>query len=139
MRVTRHAEAPTYVAAAHHGVATLRLQGHEAGPTERFWVGLSYYLPGGGADETPTGEETVYVVLDGELAVQADGREEVLGPHDSVHLPQGTTRRVDNRSASPATLLVIIGNPRQAAAQSEPAQSEPAQPEPAQSAPDTAR
>ena len=111
MRVTRHAAAPGYVAAAHHGVATLRLQGHEAGPTERFWVGLSYYLPGGGADENPAGEETVYVVLDGELVVRADGREETLGPHDSVHLSKGTRRRVDNQSARPATLLVIIANP----------------------------
>ena len=90
MRVTRHAAAPGYQAAAHHGVATLRLQGHEAGPTDRFWVGLSCYLPGGGADETPAGEETVYVVLDGNLVVQADGKEEELGPLDSVHLPKGT-------------------------------------------------
>jgi quercetin dioxygenase-like cupin family protein len=110
MRVTRHAAAPGYVAAAHHGVATLRLQGHEAGPTERFWVGLSYYLPGGGAAESAAGEETVYVVLDGELVVQAGGREETIGPYDSVHLPKGTLRRVDNRSARPATLLVVIGN-----------------------------
>ena len=110
IRVTRHAEAPGYVAPAHHGVATTRLQGHEAGPTERFWVGLSYYLPGGGADESPASEETVYVVLDGTLVVQADGRDEEIGPLDSVHLAQGTVRRVDNRSSRPATLLVIIGN-----------------------------
>jgi quercetin dioxygenase-like cupin family protein len=109
IRVTRHAEAPGYVAPAHHGVATTRLQGHEAGPTQRFWVGLSYYLPGGGADESPAGEETVYVVLDGTLVVRADGREEEIGPLDSVHLAKGTVRRVDNRSARPATLLVIIG------------------------------
>jgi quercetin dioxygenase-like cupin family protein len=110
MRVTRHAEAPGYVAPAHHGVATTRLQGHEAGPTQGFWVGLSYYLPGGGADESPASEETVYVVLDGTLVVQADGRDEEIGPLDSVHLAKGTVRRVDNRSSRPATLLVIIGN-----------------------------
>jgi quercetin dioxygenase-like cupin family protein len=51
----------------------------------------------------------VYVVLDGTLVVSAAGREEKLGPLDSVHLPKGTVRRVDNRSARPATLLVIIG------------------------------
>jgi quercetin dioxygenase-like cupin family protein len=110
VRITRHADAPAYVAPAHHDVATLRLQGHEAGPTERFWVGLSYYLPGGGADESLTAEETVYVVLDGTLVVRADGREEEVGPLDSVHLPKGTLRSVDNRSPRPATLLVIIGN-----------------------------
>jgi quercetin dioxygenase-like cupin family protein len=110
VRITRHAEAPAYVAPAHHDVATIRLQGHEAGPTDRFWVGLSYYLPGGGADEAPTAEETVYVVLDGTLVVRADGREEEVGPLDSVHLPKGTLRAVDNRSPRPATLLVIIAN-----------------------------
>jgi quercetin dioxygenase-like cupin family protein len=41
-------------------------------------------------------------------------REEELGPLDSVHLPKGTVRRVDNRSARPATLLVIVGSRRQA-------------------------
>jgi len=92
-------------------VATARLQGHEAGPTERFWVGLSYYLPGGGADESPAAAETVYVVLDGALVITADGRSEEIGPLDSVHLPKGTVRRVDNRSARTATLLVIIANP----------------------------
>jgi quercetin dioxygenase-like cupin family protein len=109
MRVTRQASAPGYVPPKHHDVAAIRLQGHEAGPTDRFWVGLSYYLPGGGADESPAAEETVYVVLDGTLVVSAAGREEELGPLDSVHLPKGTVRRVDNRSARPATLLVIIG------------------------------
>jgi uncharacterized cupin superfamily protein len=116
MRITRHASAPGYAPAAHHDVAALRLQGHEAGPTERFWVGLSCYLPGGGADESPTAEETVYVVLDGTLVVRADGLEEELGPLDSVHLAKGTLRRLDNRSAQRATLLVIIGNRQDPAA-----------------------
>jgi quercetin dioxygenase-like cupin family protein len=110
MRITRQVDAPGYVARAHHDVATMRLQGQEAGPTERFWVGLSYYLPGGGADESPAAEETVYVVLEGALVITADGRTEEIGPLDSVHIPKGTVRRVDNRSARPATLLVIIAN-----------------------------
>jgi quercetin dioxygenase-like cupin family protein len=115
-RATRLADAPAYLAPAHHGVATLRLQGHEAGPTENFWVGLSYYLPGGGAEENPTAAETVYVVLAGALVVTAGGQEYELGPQDSVHLPRGTVRRVDNRSPRPATLLVIIAHPPRAAA-----------------------
>ena len=111
MRVTRQATAPAYTAPAHHGVDTARLQGHEAGPTQRFWVGLSTYHDGGGADESPAAEETVYVVLDGELVVTSGGREETLGRQDSVHLAKGTVRRVDNRSGKPATLLVIIAVP----------------------------
>ncbi|MFE2427800.1 cupin domain-containing protein [Streptomyces sp. NPDC059373] len=111
MRVTRLADAPAYTAPAHHGVATFRLQGREAGPTEHFWVGLTYYLPGGGTEEVPAGQETVYVVLDGELTLHADGQEVTLGPQDSVHLTPGTLRRLENRSARPATLLVVIAEP----------------------------
>jgi quercetin dioxygenase-like cupin family protein len=109
-RVTRLAAAPPYTAPLHHGVGTLRLQGHEAGPTERFWVGLSYYLPAGEAERAPTRAETVYLVLDGELAVTTGAGTEVLRRYDSIHLPAGTERQVENRSNSPATLLVIIAN-----------------------------
>ncbi|WP_017627281.1 beta-D-galactosidase [Nocardiopsis chromatogenes] len=111
MRVTRLRQAPAYRPPAHHGVRALRLQGHEAGPTERFSTGLSYYLPGGAAEPSPAPEETVYVVLDGELVVTADGREEILRRHDSVHLAKGQIRSVENRSPLPATLLVTIALP----------------------------
>lgn len=107
-RVTRIAQAPAYAAPLHHGVDTVRLQGLEAGPTQRFWVGLSEYAPGGGADLAPTREETVYVVLDGELSVHTGDTAMRLGRHDSIHLPKGTERRVENDSGQPATLLVII-------------------------------
>jgi mannose-6-phosphate isomerase-like protein (cupin superfamily) len=111
MRITRLDQAPPYHPPLHRGVGALRLQGHEAGPTARFWTGLSYYLPGGAADAAPTAEETVYVVLDGEVVVTADGREETLGRYDSVHLPKSQTRSVENRSHRPATLLVTIALP----------------------------
>jgi len=114
MHVTRLADAPTYKAALHHGVTTLRLQGLEAGPTDRFWVGLSYYEPGGGADESPTQEETVYVVLEGELTVIADSEVVSLGPRDSVHLTKGIVRSIENRTVARATLLVIIALAREA-------------------------
>ncbi|MDN3292608.1 cupin domain-containing protein [Streptomyces ficellus] len=111
MRVTRLQQAPPYQPPSHHGVGAVRLQGHEAGPTARFWTGLSYYLPGGAADAAPTAEETVYVVLDGEVVVTADGHEEALRPYDSVHLAKGQIRSVENRSKRPATLLVTIALP----------------------------
>lgn len=44
----------------------------------------------------------------------APGREAEPGPLDSVHLPEGSVRRVGNRSARPATLPVIIGPHQQA-------------------------
>jgi quercetin dioxygenase-like cupin family protein len=112
MRITRAGAAPAYAPPLHSGVAALRLQGHEAGPTEGFWVGLSTYEPGGEASESPTAGETVYVLLDGTLDVTSGGATETLRPGDSVHLPQGTVRSVRNNSGQPARLLVVIGTPR---------------------------
>jgi mannose-6-phosphate isomerase-like protein (cupin superfamily) len=113
MRVTRLIDAPGYIAALHHDVAAKRLQGHEAGDTTHFWVGLSHYLPGGRADEAPTREETVYLLLAGELELTCDGRIERLDPYDSVHLAKGEVRSIRNRGIEPATLLVVIAHPHE--------------------------
>ncbi len=114
MRTTRAGAAPGYSPQLHHDVHAVRLQGHEAGSTSRFWVGRSRYLPGGRAEQAPTAEETVYVLLDGELEVAADGQVCTLQAGDSVHLPKGTVRRIDNRSGRDASLLVIIALPEPA-------------------------
>ena len=111
MRITRFAGAPSYAPPLHTGVDCKRLQGHEAGPTQQFWVGHSVYQPGAQASASPTLEETVYTVLSGEVVVVASGREETLRALDSVHLPRGTLRSVENRSAQPASILVTIAMP----------------------------
>lgn len=111
-RITRADDAPPYSPPLHEGVDAKRLQGHEAGATERFWVGLSVYEPGGAAQTSPAVEETVYTVLKGELVLTAEGREDVLRALDSVHLTKGTVRSVQNRTPAPATLLVVIATPQ---------------------------
>jgi len=115
MNVTRVSEAPGYTAPMHRDVHTVRLQGHEAGPTERFWVGLSAYHPGAIAETAPAREETVYVVLDGELVVTAQGTETVLSRLDSVHFTKGEMRSIENRSGRAALLLVTIAHPQEEA------------------------
>jgi uncharacterized cupin superfamily protein len=108
VRTTPFDQAPAYAAPRHAGVHAVRLQGLEAGPTENFWTAISFYLPGGTAEWSPTAGETVYVVLDGELTVVTDDGEHVLAPYDSIHLTEGTMRAVVNRTPRPATLLVTI-------------------------------
>ncbi len=112
MRITRFAEAPTYNPPLHTGVQCKRLQGHEAGPTEKFWVGLSVYPPGSSADESTTGEETIYTVLDGELVLRSDGQTQTLRKLDSVHFKKGEVRAVKNESSADSTLLVSIAIPQ---------------------------
>jgi uncharacterized cupin superfamily protein len=115
MNLTRASEAPCYSAPLHRGVCTVRLQGHEAGQTDRFWVGVSLSKPGGSADEAPAREETVYVVLDGELVITCQGSETVLGRLDSVHFAKGEVRSIENRAGREAVLLVAIAHPREEA------------------------
>jgi uncharacterized cupin superfamily protein len=110
MNLTRASEAPCYSAELHRGVCTVRLQGHEAGTTDRFWVGVSIYKPGGTAEEAPAREETVYVVLDGELVVAWPGGDSVLGRLDSVHFAKGEVRSIQNLADREAVLLVAIAH-----------------------------
>ena len=107
MRVTRITDAEPFSPVGHDGVGPVRLQGGTSTPTSDFTVTLSHYLPGGSAELSPQAAETVYVVLSGELAMAAEGDEQILGAFDSVHFTPGTLRTVQNRSNLPATMLVI--------------------------------
>ena len=49
MQVKRFADATPYEAPNHFGVVGLRLQGFEVGGPTNQWMGLSQFLPGGGA------------------------------------------------------------------------------------------
>ena len=79
-------------------VVGLRLQGFEEGGPTNQWVGLSQFLPGGGAGPDSTPFEKVYVVLDGEMTVSAGGDETVLGRYDSCTIAPGEERVLENRS-----------------------------------------
>jgi quercetin dioxygenase-like cupin family protein len=111
MHVTRLTDAPTYEAPNHHDMRGLRLQGFDVSDSEAFWVGLSHFLPGGGAGPDATPLEKVYVVLDGKLTVTTDDSEEILEPLDSCHLAPGERRTVTNRTNRPASMLVVMPYP----------------------------
>ncbi len=111
MLVKHLAEAEAYTAPNHRDVRSLRLQGFEPGGPSNQWVGLSYYLPGGGAGPDSTPIEKVYVVLEGELTLITDERELILGPMDSCTIPAGEIREIANRSNKVATMLVVMPYP----------------------------
>jgi uncharacterized cupin superfamily protein len=111
MHVTRLADARPYEAPKHHAMLGLRLQGWDASPTECFWVGLSQFLPGGGADSDATPLEKVYVVIDGEVTILTDDGETCLETLDSCHLAAGERRSIENRTNRTAYLLVAMPYP----------------------------
>ena len=57
MLAKRFADARPYEAPNHRGVVGLRLQGFEDGGPQNQWVGLSQFLPGGGAEVQFGGDE----------------------------------------------------------------------------------
>lgn len=111
MHVTRFADAKPYDAPRHFNMAGLRLQGFEASPAKNFWVGLSHFLPGGGAESSATPIEKVYVVVSGEVTIVTDKATETLRALDSCHLAPGERREIINRSNSPASMLVVMPYP----------------------------
>lgn len=111
MKLTRFADAKPYVAPNHYEMRSLRLQGFEAGGPEKFWTGLSHFLPGGGAGPDASPLEKVYVVLAGELLVKTAGQEVVLGVMDSCCIPGGEVREVKNNGNAVATMLVVMPYP----------------------------
>lgn len=111
MHVKRFEDAKPYEAPNHRGVVGLRLQGFEEGGPENQWLGLSQFLPGGGAGPDSTPFEKVYVVLDGEMTVESGGTATVLQKYDSCTIAPGEVRTIENRSNHICTMLVVIPYP----------------------------
>jgi len=99
-----------YAAPMHFNMVALKLHGKEETGVQNFWVGLSYFLPGGGAEyayeDSPT--EKVYFVLDGEITIKSKTEELILGPMDSVYLAPYEGREIINKTNKTVTMLVAI-------------------------------
>ena len=111
MEVKRFAEAKTYEAPNHRSYASLRLFGLDAGGPKQFVVGLSHFLPGGGAGPDASPTEKVYVVLSGELTVIAGGKETVLKANDSCFIGPNEEREIINRGNDVVTMMVAMSAP----------------------------
>ena len=100
----------SYAAPGHFNMVAMRLSGKEETGAEKFWVGMSYFLPGGGAEyayeDSPT--EKVYFVLDGEITVKTKTEEITLGPLDVLYLAPNEGREVLNKTNKPVSMLVAI-------------------------------
>src|ERR1700680_4001095 len=108
MEVKRFAEAKAYEAPNHRGYSSLRLFGADAGGPKQFLVGLSHFLPGGGAGPDASPPEKVYYVLAGELTVIVGGKETVLKKNDSCVIGSNESREIINRGNEVCTILVAV-------------------------------
>lgn len=107
METVRIGSAKAYEAPKHHGMVSRLLQGRDLTANAHFWVGLSLFLPGGGAERAASATEKVYVLLEGEITVITDEGETTLRAMDSCHIAPGEERSVENRGHDVARMLVI--------------------------------
>ena len=102
-----------YEAPGHFGMMAMRLSGKDETGAKKFWVGLSHFLPGGGAkwayEDNPL--EKVYFVLEGEITVRTKSGEYILRKWDTIFLAPYEGREVINHTKQPASWLVIINYP----------------------------
>ena len=108
MKKIRLDQVKPYEAAGHFNMVALRLSGKEETGAEKFWVGLSHFLPGGGAEFSATPAEKYYFVLDGEITVKTEKKEITLAPWDSVYIAPNEGRSIINNTNKPASMLVVI-------------------------------
>lgn len=101
-----------YEAPKHFNMVALRLHGQQETGVEDFWVGLSHFLPGGGAEFDATPTEKVYFVLEGEVTVKTEEQELTLRRWESVFIPPNEGREITNRTNLPASMLVVMSKPR---------------------------
>ena len=100
---------------AHFGMVALKLQGLEESGLSKFWQGLSYFLPNGGAEmqyqEGTFGSEfeKTYFVVTGEITiVDANEKEFILVSGDSIAILPNEGRTVINNTNQTATVLVTV-------------------------------
>lgn len=111
MHVKKFEDAQPYEAPNHRDVVGLRLQGFEEGGPTNQWIGLSQFLPGGGAGPDSTPFEKVYVIVEGEMTVMVGEEEVTLKKFDSCTIPPNEIRTIENKRNDVCTMMVVIPYP----------------------------
>lgn len=94
-------ELKPYDAPGHYNMVAMRVHGKEETGAEKFWIGKSVFLPGGGAvwayEDNPL--EKVYYVLKGEMTVtDKDGNEYVIHANESISFHQMKAEALKTRA-----------------------------------------
>ena len=111
MKVTRIEEAQGYSPPQHFDCSAMWLQHKSMGADSPYWVGCSYFLPGGKAEWAASPLDKIYIILDGEMTVETEDEKAVLGPMDSVFIGPDEKREVRNETNRTATMLVVMPYP----------------------------
>jgi len=111
-KVTKVDEARSYDAKGHFDVRTTRL--HDADDVAgAVTMGLSHFLPGGGAEMAETPRELLYYIVEGQMTVYTDDeKSHALNAGDSIHMSSTQRRSCKNTGHSAAKMLVVACQPK---------------------------
>lgn len=98
-----------YVAPGHFNMMPMRIHGKEETGAEKFWIGVSTFLPGGGAEwDEDSPQEKVYYVLEGAMTVtDKAGTKYVIHAGEAISFKPKEGRSLLNETNLPARMLVI--------------------------------
>jgi len=105
-----------YAAHGHYEMTAMRIAGKEETGNNKFWMGMSLFLPGGGADwgyeDSPT--EKVYYVLEGELTIytkQDRSEKLVMKAGEAISILPFEGREMKNEQNTVCKILVVVDYP----------------------------
>jgi mannose-6-phosphate isomerase-like protein (cupin superfamily) len=97
----------------HYDMKSLDIHGMEPeGYHNILILGLSQFLPGGGARKGEIKADVIYYVLEGEMTVINAQGEAVIRVGDSVRFEKNEVREIVNKGNMTAKMLVIAGIPK---------------------------
>jgi quercetin dioxygenase-like cupin family protein len=112
-KVTMKNESVQYEAPGHYDCKTTRLHNPADVNDGTIVMGLSHFLPGGGANMAPAKFEMVYYIQKGEMTVSLDdGKDYVLHAGDSLHFGPGTGRACKNTGVDCAEMITVMIKPQ---------------------------
>ena len=110
MKKIKLSDVKPYAAPGHFDMVAMRLSGKEETGAQKFWVGLSYFLPGGGAEwayeDNPN--EKFYWVLSGELTVKTKTETYKIGPNEGIFMGPNEGREIIKETNLPVSMPVVI-------------------------------
>lgn len=109
MKLVKKESGESYKAKRHFNCWSM----HKLNPGEdsqRLNIGLSHFLPNGGAEMSASAMERAYFLISGSMLVKGKMEEHTLKPGDLLYIAAGEEREIQVVGAEPATILVIMTN-----------------------------
>jgi glyoxylate utilization-related uncharacterized protein len=112
MKIIRKNQMVKYDPRGHYNMLAQRIHNKEISGSEMLTLGLSWFLPGGGAEfsKVAEGMELIYYIVEGIMTLTTDNETVLLDAGDSCFFKSGDGRSIKNESDRPAAMLVIIAN-----------------------------